>query len=151
MGIESNGDVKGCPSLQSADYVGGNLRKQSLRTIWDDTPELAFTRERGVDSLWGYCRTCVFADTCKAGCSFTAHALFGKPGNNPYCHFRAQQFAKEGKRERLVPTVAAKGLPFDHGLFQIQLEDLDAEDPGLELPQRELVQISRKPNRKSMG
>lgn len=151
MGIESNGDVKGCPSLQSADYVGGNLKKKSLRTIWDETPELAFTRERGVDSLWGYCRSCVFAETCKAGCSFTAHALFGRPGNNPYCHFRAQQFAKDGKRERLVPTQPAQGKPFDHGLFEIQLEALDAEDEGLLLPQKDLVQISRKPKRAAVG
>jgi MoaA/NifB/PqqE/SkfB family radical SAM enzyme len=26
LGIEANGDIKGCPSLPSADYVGGNVR-----------------------------------------------------------------------------------------------------------------------------
>jgi MoaA/NifB/PqqE/SkfB family radical SAM enzyme len=37
MGIESNGDVKGCPSLQP-DYIGGNLLQQPLETIWADSP-----------------------------------------------------------------------------------------------------------------
>ena len=57
LGIESSGDVKGCPSLQSTSYVGGNLRARSLREIWDTAPELAFTRRRTVDDLWGFCRT----------------------------------------------------------------------------------------------
>ncbi len=34
LGIEANGDIKGCPSLPSSDYVGGNLREHSLKDIW---------------------------------------------------------------------------------------------------------------------
>ena len=33
LGIESNGDIKGCPSLPSAPYVGGNIRENSLETL----------------------------------------------------------------------------------------------------------------------
>jgi hypothetical protein len=78
------------------------------------------------------------------GCSFTAHALFGRPGNNPYCHFRAGQMAKAGKRERLVPGRAAPGLPFDHGLFEIVVEDFDAADEKRSLDGAALVSITRK-------
>src|SRR5690606_10297235 len=95
MGIESDGAVKGCPSLQTAHYVGGRLRERSLRDIWEHTPELAFARARTKDDLWGFCRSCPFAEPCLGGCSFTAHALLGRPGNNPYCHFRARSFAKQ--------------------------------------------------------
>jgi len=118
LGIESNGDVKGCPSLQSAHYVGGNLRRSSLHHVWQ-TPRLRFARDRTVDDLWGFCRTCPFAKTCMAGCSFTAHAVFGRPGNNPYCHYRARDFAKRGLQERLVPATRARGVPFDSGTFAI--------------------------------
>jgi radical SAM protein with 4Fe4S-binding SPASM domain len=124
MGIESDGGVKGCPSLQSSHYVGGTLKEKSLRDLWTTTPELAFNRARGVDDLWGFCRTCPFAAVCKGGCTFTAHALFGRPGNNPYCHFRARTLAARGVRERLVPGEAAAGLPFDNGLFDVVVEPL---------------------------
>jgi radical SAM protein with 4Fe4S-binding SPASM domain len=142
LGIESDGAVKGCPSLQTAHYVGGNLREASLEAIWRDAPELAFTRERTLDDLWGFCGECVFAETCKGGCSFTAHAVFGRPGNNPYCHFRAQHFAKRGLRERLVPAAAAPGRPFDNGTFELEVEALDAAEP--ELAGSDLVQITRR-------
>lgn len=93
MGIESDGAVKGCPSLQTSSYVGGSLKDQPLEKIWNEAPQLAFTRKRTVEDLWGFCRTCPFAETCMGGCSFTAHSLFGRPGNNPYCHFRARSLA----------------------------------------------------------
>jgi radical SAM protein with 4Fe4S-binding SPASM domain len=141
MGIESNGAVKGCPSLQTASYVGGNLRQKTLDDIWQNSPQLAFTRNRGVEDLWGFCRTCPFAETCMGGCSFTAHSLFGRPGNNPYCHFRAKTLAKQNKRERLVLQKRAPGRPFDHALFTIVEEAFDALD--LELSLEDEVRIRK--------
>jgi len=149
MGIESDGAVKGCPSLQTAAYVGGNLRARPLAALWRDAPELAFTRRRTVDDLWGFCRGCPFAATCMAGCSFTAHAVFGRPGNNPYCHFRARSFAKQGLRERLVPATPAAGVPFDSGTFDVVVEPLAAIDPHAELAPEPLVQITRPARRAS--
>ena len=128
LGIESDGGVKGCPSLQSQAYVGGNLHNQSLATIWDNSPELAFRRQP--IPLWGFCQSCPFAETCQGGCNFTAHALFGRPGNNPYCHFRAQSLARQGRRERLKLVKKAPGQPFDHGQFELIEEAFDAPDPG---------------------
>jgi radical SAM protein with 4Fe4S-binding SPASM domain len=128
LGIEANGDIKGCPSLPTADYVGGNVREQRLRDIWERAAPLRFTRDRTVEDLWGYCRTCYYADTCRAGCSWTSHVLFGKPGNNPMCHHRALELMRDGKRERLVRSRAAEGKPFDHGLFDILVEDWPADE-----------------------
>jgi radical SAM protein with 4Fe4S-binding SPASM domain len=129
LGIESDGAVKGCPSLQTSHYVGGHVREKSIQEIWDTAPELRFTRGRTVDSLWGFCRGCEFAEECLAGCTFTAQALFGRPGNNPYCHYRARTLAREGLRERLVPIERAPGLPFDNGRFELRTEPIDAPDP----------------------
>ena len=144
MGIESDGAIKGCPSLQPA-YVGGNARAHPIRQIWTEAAPLGFTRHRTVDDLWGFCRACPFAGTCMAGCTFTAHSIFGRPGNNPYCHYRARTLAKQGLRERLVPGAAAPGTPFDHGLFELITEPAGAPDP-LPPPER-LVQITRPPRR----
>jgi radical SAM protein with 4Fe4S-binding SPASM domain len=152
MGIESDGGVKGCPSLQSTSYVGGTLRERSLADVWRNAPALAFNRHRGVADLWGFCASCDFAAVCKGGCTFTAHALFGRPGNNPFCHYRARTLAREGKRERLVPTAAADGTPFDHGLFDVVIEAFDAPEPANEATDRDhgaaLVAIRRAPKNK---
>lgn len=144
MGIESHGAVKGCPSLQPA-YVGGSVRERPLAEIWARAPELGFARTRTVDDLWGFCRSCAFGPACLGGCTFTAHSVLGRPGNNPYCHYRARTLAKQGLRERLVPGAAARGVPFDHGLFELVVEPIGAPDEAL--PPERLVQISRPPRR----
>ena len=134
MGIESDGAVKGCPSLQTTSYVGGRYREQQhtnkpIQYIWKESKELSFTRQRTREDLWGYCATCPLADVCLGGCSFTAHGFFGKAGNNPMCHFRAIQHHKQGLRERLIRRTAAPGNPFDHALFEIIVEEFDAPEP----------------------
>jgi radical SAM protein with 4Fe4S-binding SPASM domain len=124
LGIEANGDIKGCPSLPTEAYVGGNIRDRSLREIWEQTAPLRFTRDRTVENgLTGFCRDCYYNDTCRAGCSWTTHVLFGKPGDNPFCHHRAIELTKQGKRERIVKVAEASGKPFDHGLFEVIVED----------------------------
>ena len=148
MGIESDGAVKGCPSLQTASYVGGTARERSVREIWESTPELAFARARTPErDLWGFCASCPYAAACMGGCSFTAHAFFGRPGNNPYCHFRALDHRRRGLRERLVATDAASGLPFDHGLFELVVEPLDAAVPPVDRRPEHLVKLGRRPVR----
>jgi len=147
LGIESHGDVKGCPSLQSAHYVGGNLRRRRLADIWGSSPELAFTRARTVADLWGFCRDCAYAEVCLGGCSFTAHAILGRPGNNPYCHHRARTLARQGLRERLVAAAPASGQPFDCGTFELVVEPLDAADPAAAVEADDLVRITRRPAR----
>jgi radical SAM protein with 4Fe4S-binding SPASM domain len=117
MGIEADGAVKGCPSLPSREYVGGSIRDASLRDIWERAEPLQFTRNRTKASLWGFCADCYYAEACMGGCSWTAHTLFGKLGNNPYCHHRALELLEVGKRERIVQIARAEGRPFDTGLF----------------------------------
>jgi radical SAM protein with 4Fe4S-binding SPASM domain len=124
LGIEADGAIKGCPSLQTDPWTGGNVRDASLRDIWERAAPLRYTRDRTVDDLWGFCRTCYYADTCMAGCTWTAFSLFGRAGNNPLCHHRVLELQRQGKRERLVPVTPAPGLPFDNGRFDIILEEI---------------------------
>jgi radical SAM protein with 4Fe4S-binding SPASM domain len=123
LGIEADGTIKGCPSLPTAAWAGGNVRDETLLNIWERATPLRYTRDRTVDDLWGYCRDCYYADVCRAGCTWTSDVFFGKPGNNPYCHHRALEFDARGKRERLVRVEAAPGEPFDHGRFELVVED----------------------------
>lgn len=134
MGIEADGAIKGCPSLPSRDYVGGSVRDHSVEEIWQRSEPLRFTRSRTTESLWGYCKTCYYAEVCLGGCSWTAHVLFGKIGNNPYCHHRALDLLKEGRRERIVHVLRAEGAPFDYGGFECIIEDFPSGE--LESAQR---------------
>ncbi|HEY4105704.1 MAG TPA: radical SAM protein [Polyangiaceae bacterium] len=128
LGIEADGAIKGCPSLPTEDWTGGNIRDNTLREIWERSAPLRYTRDRTVEDLWGFCRTCYYAEECVAGCTWTSHVFFGRPGNNPYCHHRALEMQRNGKRERLVQTAMASGSPFDYSHFEIVVED----DPHVE-------------------
>jgi hypothetical protein len=96
-----------------------------LQDIWERSAPLRYTRDRTVEDLWGYCRTCYYADECRAGCTWTSFVFFGKAGNNPYCHHRALEMQRRGKRERVQRTQSAPGTPFDHGVFEIIEEDVN--------------------------
>lgn len=127
IGIQANGDIKGCPSLPSIPYVGGNVRRDRLVEIWERAAPLRFGRDRTVAELWGHCASCYYADACRAGCTWTGHVLLGKRGNNPYCHHRALELLARGRRERIEPELPAPGEPFDHGRFRLVEEDWPAE------------------------
>ena len=129
IGIEANGNVKGCPSLPSAPYVGGNVRDLSLEQLWEHSDKIRFSRDRDTSEMWGRCKDCYYAETCRAGCSFMAHCLFGKRGNNPFCYYRAQKLKREGLRERLVQVERPPGDFYDFGRFEIVEEPWDAPEP----------------------
>ena len=122
MGIESDGTIKGCPSLPTGPYDGGNVRELSLEQIWEHSDVIAFTRDRTLDELWGFCKGCYYAEVCRAGCSFTSHTTLGRRGNMPFCYYRASQYRRQGLRERLVQKVRAAGDPYDFGRFEVELE-----------------------------
>jgi radical SAM protein with 4Fe4S-binding SPASM domain len=122
VGIEADGTVKGCPSLPTERWAGGNVREAPLADIWERAPALRHTRAWKRDDLWGFCQTCYYADVCRGGCTWTSDALLGRPGNNPYCHHRALELAERGMRERVVRVAEAPGRPFDTGRFEIVVE-----------------------------
>jgi len=128
MGIEADGLIKACPSLPTAPYDGGNIRDTSLDEIWHHNDNMRFARDRDTSELWGFCKGCYYAETCRAGCSFTAHCTLGKRGNQPFCYYRASQLQRKGVRERLVHAVAPEGKPFDFGRFELVEEPWPAPE-----------------------
>jgi Y-X(10)_GDL-associated radical SAM protein len=125
LGVEADGTVKGCPSLPTQAYAGGNIRDLTIEQMWEHSSQLRFTRDRNAGDLWGFCRDCYYADVCRAGCTWTAHSLFGRAGNNPFCHYRALTLSRQGLRERIVKIGDAPGTPFDHGRFALIVESID--------------------------
>ncbi|ACK68892.1 Radical SAM domain protein [Gloeothece citriformis PCC 7424] len=133
LGIEADGAIKGCPSLPTTAYTGGNIRDYNLKTIIEETEELRFNlgagTPKGTEHLWGFCKTCEFAELCRGGCSWTAHVFFDRRGNNPYCHYRALTQEKNGIRERVFLKRQADGNPFDNGEFQLIEEPINTPWP----------------------
>lgn len=132
LGLEADGKIKGCPSLPTKGFTGGVLGRDRLQDIVASSPELRALRERTVDDLWGFCRTCPHAARCLAGCSWMTTMLLGRAGNNPYCISRALALESHGKQERVVRVERAPGEPFDGGRFEIVVEDaLEPQEPTL--------------------
>jgi len=85
LGIESNGNIKGCLSLLEPEFVEGNIRDKSLADIWDDEGAFAYNREFEVSQLSGMCAGCEHGKACAAGCRGVAHSVTGKYHEAPYC------------------------------------------------------------------
>ena len=125
LALEADGTVKGCPSLATVGFAGGNVRDLTLEQIWESSPEIHFARLRSTEDLWGFCRTCYYAEVCRGGCTWTSHSLLGKPGNNPYCHHRALELEKRGLRERIVKLKGAGPASFAVGEFDLITERIE--------------------------
>jgi hypothetical protein len=113
--------------------VGGNVRALSLPEIWEHGEAIRFARDRTVDELWGFCKTCYYADVCRGGCSWTAHCTLGRRGNNPFCYHRVKQLERRGLRERLVVKEKAPNEPYDFGRLEI------VEEPWVDEPKERIV------------
>lgn len=119
VSVESDGTIKACPSLPTSPYDAGNIRDTTIRDLWERSDAMRFARDRTVDELWGFCRTCTYAEICRGGCSFTSHCTLGRRGNNPFCYHRATTLAARGVRERIVQVERPAGEPYDFGRFEL--------------------------------
>jgi radical SAM protein with 4Fe4S-binding SPASM domain len=126
IGVEADGTIKGCPSLETRDWGGGNIRSARLVDIWERAEALRYNRDDTTNALWGFCATCYYADECRGGCMWAADALLGRPGNNPWCHHRALEQDKRGLRERLVRVAPPAGEPFDRARWELVEEPIPA-------------------------
>jgi radical SAM protein with 4Fe4S-binding SPASM domain len=125
MGIESDGTIKGCPSLPTARYTAGKVGDLDPVDIWTHGVPATASSLRSPQQLWGFCASCYYAEVCTGGCTWTADALFARPGNNPYCHYRALRLAAQGIRERVVKVKDAPDAAFATGRFELIQESLN--------------------------
>jgi radical SAM protein with 4Fe4S-binding SPASM domain len=108
VGIESDGGVKGCLSLQATRETEGNLAVSSLSDIWHRDGAFAYNRDFSRNDLAGFCRTCEHADLCRGGCFSMRTCEGGR--ENPYCYHRVATLearASEASTRRYVPLALA--------------------------------------------
>lgn len=93
IGIESDGGVKGCLSLQARigdvdPFREGTVRERSLAAIWFDPTTFGYNRAFSPSDLTGACRSCDKAGVCRGGARCVAAAATGALGEDPYCWYR---------------------------------------------------------------
>lgn len=93
VGIDSNGDVKGCSCL-TREFVAGNVRERPFKEIWADESKFAYNTDWHEDKLTGFCATCPYRRVCRAGCTSLAVSVTGSIYENPYCLHRVEMLAK---------------------------------------------------------
>jgi radical SAM protein with 4Fe4S-binding SPASM domain len=107
VGIESDGGVKGCLSIQAVDQTEGNLHRSSLADIWHRKDAFAYNRSFQRSDLAGFCASCEHAEVCRGGCLSMRTCEGGR--ENPFCYHRVATLAQRvaGPRRRYVPLVLA--------------------------------------------
>lgn len=86
IGIQSNGDVLGCLSLQGEKFVAGNVLERSLSEIWADDAAFGYNRNFSADKLRGPCRDCSAGEACRSGCLGMGYSTSGELYHNAYCY-----------------------------------------------------------------
>lgn len=125
IGLESEGRVKACTSLPTAEYAGPTIREASLLDTWREDPHVGALRGSRRAGLFGFCATCYFADVCRGGCTCSAHAVHGRRGDNPYCHHRVLELMRQGLRERIERISGSDGSPYRAGAHRVIVEHVD--------------------------
>jgi radical SAM protein with 4Fe4S-binding SPASM domain len=104
VGIESDGTIKGCLSLPSDEhgtdvFSEGTVRDSTLEKIWHRKTGFSFNRNFDTSKLYGFCATCPYRETCRAGCTWMAFSHSGSRYDQPYCFYRQ---ARLSGREDLI-------------------------------------------------
>ncbi|OYD13871.1 hypothetical protein CH333_09670 [candidate division WOR-3 bacterium JGI_Cruoil_03_44_89] len=83
-------DGKITPCVYMPKLVVGDLRKQSFKEIWEESPVMISLRDRS--DLQGHCATCEYKALC-GGCRARAYAYFGDlKGADPGCIFNREYY-----------------------------------------------------------
>ena len=85
IGIDSEGNVRGCESMYDDKFIEGNLRERSLKDIWNDPSAFAYNRQFNEQWLSGKCRDCRFGLVCAGGCRSYNYFTGGNLYESVYC------------------------------------------------------------------
>ena len=85
IGIDSEGNVRGCESMYDKCFIEGNLRKTSLKEIWESPSAFSYNRWFTPNLLTGKCKTCDFNMKCAGGCRSYNYFSNGKLYESAIC------------------------------------------------------------------
>ena len=112
IGIESDGGIKGCLSMQAQMGAGdpfreGTVLDASLAELWFREGAFGYNREFRADSLTGFCRRCAHAAVCKGGARCVAAAATGALTEDPFCYHRVTAMHGDGRLRTAIARSAA--------------------------------------------
>lgn len=86
LAIGTDGNVFPCQGFLTREFICGNIKKDSLKNILENSPILKRLREFTVDDIEG-CRDCEFKYLCGGGCRATNSKVTGDfhKNNRYYC------------------------------------------------------------------
>lgn len=90
IGIQSNGNVKGCLALPD-DFIEGNIRERNLAEIWKDPEKFKHSRHFNSSLLEGECQQCDKNHLCKGGCHDFNFSTTGSIYNTPFCLYQMER------------------------------------------------------------
>lgn len=84
VGIQSDGNVKGCLSL-SDSFIEGNIKNTALADMWNSDKAFTYNRKFHKKNLQGDCMSCTYGKTCKGGCLAVSTSTTTKLHGDPFC------------------------------------------------------------------
>lgn len=90
LGIQSNGNIKGCLALSDA-FIEGNIRTRNISDIWNNPTAFTYSRRFHRNELGAKCRHCKYGTSCKGGCTTRSTSMTGRRHNDPFCFYRFEQ------------------------------------------------------------
>jgi len=91
IGIESNGNIKGCLSIQALKSIEGNIRTTKLKDIWENMENFKYNRQFQLSNMKGDCASCEQGMQCKGGCQSQSTAFFNEFNHAPYCFLKYEK------------------------------------------------------------
>lgn len=113
VGIESDGGVKGCLSLQARlhgdrgrdPFREGTLREHRLADLWNDPDAFAYNRRWSPAQLSGACRDCRYQRQCRGGAKCVAAAFTGGLAEHPYCYQALTKLARKRPADGMLAAL----------------------------------------------
>jgi radical SAM protein with 4Fe4S-binding SPASM domain len=134
IGIQSDGGIKGCLSLQARagerdPFVEGNVRAEPLSAIWLRSGAFAYNRSP-LHELEGACARCGHRTLCRGGAKCVAYAFTGGVRHDPMCYLAVARRKKPSARHVWPTSGAAAAAALLFGMASCDGETSTVEQTG---------------------
>ncbi len=100
LGIQSNGDLKGCLSIFDDRFIEGNALRDGIEAVWNKPGAFSYNRAFRAAWLHGTCKSCPVGEQCRGGCTAAAVSARGGPHDAPHCLRAVEAAAQAPPRRR---------------------------------------------------